>query len=199
MSYCVRWLFWGHLFLAWNASVNPVPAQAIADTRKSVADRLQLGFVTSREKLASVITALPTLSVRVTRYAVDTDAFQFSLPKVYAKSQFCCISVKSIQTKCHDLCKFRLNIQRDCFKYWVFNSLYTDVVLFFFSFFWKLNIGEHAGEARESERGTRERNKYFLLPPPLPSCAGVNKSPAVYFLSRALNGLWRENRGWLGV
>ena len=55
--------------------VNPVPAQAIADTRKSVADRLQLGFVTSREKLASVITALPTLSVHVTRYAVDPDAF----------------------------------------------------------------------------------------------------------------------------
>ena len=82
MSYCVRWLFWGHLFLAWNASVNPVPAQAIADTRKSVADRLQLGFVTSREKLASVITALPTLSVRVTRYAVDTDAFQATIASV---------------------------------------------------------------------------------------------------------------------
>ena len=62
--------------------MNPVPAQAIADTRKSVADRLQLGFVTSREKLASVITALPTLSVRVTRYAVIPDAFKATIASV---------------------------------------------------------------------------------------------------------------------
>ena len=45
-------------------------------------------------------------------------------------------------------------------------SLYTKVVLFFFSFFSK-NIGELASEeARENERG------YFLLPPPLHPCAG---------------------------
>ena len=82
MSYCVRWLFWGHLFLAWSASVNPVPAQAIADIRKSVADRLQLGVVASKQHLASVITALPTLSVRVTRYAVIPDAFKATIASV---------------------------------------------------------------------------------------------------------------------
>ena len=62
--------------------MNPVPARAIADIRKSVADRLQSGFVASKQHLASVITALPTLSVRVTRYAVDTDAFQATIASV---------------------------------------------------------------------------------------------------------------------
>ena len=62
--------------------MNPVPARAIADIRKSVADRLQLGFVASKQQLASVITALPTLSVRVTRYAVISDAFQATVASV---------------------------------------------------------------------------------------------------------------------
>ena len=50
-------------------------------------------------------------------------------------------------------------------------SLYTVVVLFFFSFF------------SITSSSARER------------AAAVNKSPAVYILSRALDGLWRENRG----
>ena len=50
-------------------------------------------------------------------------------------------------------------------------SLYTVVVLFFFSFFSK------------TSSNARER------------AAAVNKSPAVYILSRALDGRWRENRG----
>ena len=62
--------------------MNPVPARAIADIRKSVADRLQSGFVASKQHLASVITALPTLSVRVTRYAVIPDAFQATVASV---------------------------------------------------------------------------------------------------------------------
>ena len=62
--------------------MNPVPAQAIADIRKSVADRLQLGVVASKQHLASVITALPTLSVRVTQYAVIPDAFQATIASV---------------------------------------------------------------------------------------------------------------------
>ena len=62
--------------------MNPVPAQAIADIRKSVADRLQSGFVTPKQHLASVITALPTLSVRVTRYAVIPDAFKATIASV---------------------------------------------------------------------------------------------------------------------
>ena len=37
MSYCVlNRLFWEHLFLAQSASVNPVPAQAIADIPEKV-------------------------------------------------------------------------------------------------------------------------------------------------------------------
>ena len=60
-------------------------------------------------------------------------------------------------------------------------SLYTDVVLFFFSSFWKTSACSRARRAREKE-------KY-------PFALAVNKSPAVYFLSRALDGLWRENRG----
>ena len=63
--------------------MNPVPAQAIADIPgKGVADRLQSGFVTSKQHLASVITALPALSVRVARYAVVADAFQATIVSV---------------------------------------------------------------------------------------------------------------------
>ena len=36
---------------------------------------------------------------------------------------------------------------------------------------------------------------YFFFPHPYPLALAVNKSPAVYILSRALDGLWRENRG----
>ena len=62
--------------------VNPVPAQAIADIRKSVADALQLGLVTTAEILASVITALLAHGVHVTRYAVIRDAFKATIASV---------------------------------------------------------------------------------------------------------------------
>ena len=62
--------------------------------------------------------------------------------------------------------------------------------LFYFSF---RSFGKHR---RARERGARERKiNIFFFPHLCPPCAGVNKSPAVYILSRALNGLWRENRG----
>ena len=63
-------------------------------------------------------------------------------------------------------------------------SLYTDVVLFFFSFFWKTSACARA-RARASES----------FPHPYPFVLAVNKSPTVYFLSRTFDGLWRENRG----
>ena len=78
-------------------SVNPVPAQAIANTPgKGVADRLQSGFVTSKQHLASVISASLTLSVRVSRYAVVAVAFQAKVAfyseilalSSYSKSEF---------------------------------------------------------------------------------------------------------------
>ena len=39
------------------------------------------------------------------------------------------------------------------------------------------------------------RPSIFFFPHPYPLALAVNKSPAVYILSRALDGLWRENRG----
>ena len=51
------------------------------------------------------------------------------------------------------------------------SSLYTDVVLFLFTFFVLFeNIGEHASEANARKR--KIKNVYFLLPPPLPPCHG---------------------------
>lgn len=68
--------------------MNPVPAQAIADILwKSVADRLQSGLVTSRQQLASVITALQALGVRVTRSAVIADVFK---AKIASVAPVCC-------------------------------------------------------------------------------------------------------------
>ena len=61
-------------------------------------------------------------------------------------------------------------------------SLYTDLVLFFFSFFSKTS----ASEASARERARSARNHPLAL--------AVNKSPAVYILSPALEGLRRENR-----
>ena len=75
-------------------------------------------------------------------------------------------------------------------------SLYTDVVLFFFSFSWKTSACAKARRARERERerarSTRKKNN---LPHPYPFALAVNKSPAVYFLSRTLDWLWRQIRG----
>ena len=59
---------------------------------------------------------------------------------------------------------YRLTISRE-FLAQVTSSQYTDVVLFFFSFF------SSARERRDNERGS------------------INKSPAVYILSCALDGL----------
>ena len=39
------------------------------------------------------------------------------------------------------------------------------------------------------------RPSIFFFPHPYPFALAVNKSPAVYFFSRALDGLWRENGG----
>ena len=61
-------------------------------------------------------------------------------------------------------------------------SLYTDVVLFFFSFFSKTSASWPAKQARET------------FPHHYPLALAVIKSPAVYILSPALDGLWRENR-----
>ena len=57
---------------------------------------------------------------------------------------------------------------------------------FMFLFVLLVNIGVRESEA--STRAKREKEKY-------PFALAVNKSAAVYFLSRALDGLWRENRG----
>ena len=54
------------------------------------------------------------------------------------------------------------------------------------------NIGERSERARTSAE--REKEKFFFLQH-YPLALAVNKSPAVYILSPALDGLWRENRG----
>jgi len=87
--------------------VNPVPAQAIADIRKSVADRLQSGFVASKQHLASVITALPTLSVRVTRYAVIPDAFKATIVSV---APACCSRIVVSMNHAVMMCVFKEKI-----------------------------------------------------------------------------------------
>ena len=59
------------------------------------------------------------------------------------------------------------------------DSLYTDVVLFFFSFFSKTLASANS----ENGRGARERkinNVYFLLPYPYSLALAANKSPAVF-------------------
>ena len=65
---------------------------------------------------------------------------------------------------------------------------------FIFLFVLFQNIGQRESE-RENERGER-RASNFVFPHPYPLALAVNKSPAVFcFLSRALDGLRRENRG----
>ena len=61
-------------------------------------------------------------------------------------------------------------------EYILFLLAYTQT-LFYFSF----------RSFRRHRRARSARSVYFRLPPPL--------LPAVYFLSPALDGLWRENRG----
>ena len=78
-------------------------------------------------------------------------------------------------------------------------SLYTDVVLFIFLFFWKTSASARARRACErnvQERAwsARKKNKFFFLHL-CPLVLVVNKSPVVYFLSCTPNRLWIENRG----
>ena len=111
----------------------------------------------------------------------------------------------------------------------VSSSLYTDVVLFLFSFFSKTSASARASAECEKDESLTwwwQDNRlsangnllfvvkasfscsqrclptvYFLLPPPLPPCAGGQSIRCGFFLSRALEGLRRENRGsvnWLG-
>ena len=74
------------------------------------------------------------------------------------------------------------------------HSLYTDVVLFFFSL-----TGERASEARARERARSERKKnkerLFSSSPMHPFLLALaeNKSPAVFIFIRALDDLEREN------
>ena len=73
----------------------------------------------------------------------------------------------------------------------VFRSLYTAVVLSFFSFLSVISAS------------ARERKKFQLIPSILffphlyPLCWRSTNPPRFLFLSRALDGLWREIRGSL--
>ena len=80
-------------------------------------------------------------------------------------------------------------------------SLYTDVVLFFFSFFSKTSASSRAKRACENKRGAREgkiKNVYFLLPPtPTPlRWRSINPLRLVFYNARStdfekkLEGLW---------
>ena len=53
------------------------------------------------------------------------------------------------------------------------------------------SFGKH-GRSRERGEHANETSEH-------PFALAVNKFPAVYFLSRALEGLWRENRGSVGL
>ena len=65
--------------------------------------------------------------------------------------------------------------------------------LFYFSFcFFQKHL--QATRARENESGARE-TKIFFSTDPYPFALTVNKSPAVYILSPAFYGLWRESKG----
>ena len=71
-----------------------------------------------------------------------------------------------------------------------FNSLYTDDVLFFFSFFSKTSASSRAKRARENKRGARERN-LFSSYPITTSLRWRSINPCgLYFNTRA-----RRNRG----
>ena len=77
--------------------------------------------------------------------------------------------------------------------------------LFYFFFILCENIGKQSERARTSveREKKKERTSIFFFSHPYPPALVVNKSSAVYIISSALNGLWRENRGsvnrlWLG-
>ena len=64
-------------------------------------------------------------------------------------------------------------------------------------FFSKPSASLRAKQAPENERGARERKirSIFFFPHHRPLALTVNESRAVYILSPALDGLWKENRG----
>ena len=89
-----------------------------------------------------------------------------------------------LRRKCHT-CSCSLSLLALIFTL-VAASLYTDVVLFFFTFFSKTSA---------SSQG-RERASIFYFPHPYPLARAVSKSPrGFYFLLRAFDGPRRENRG----
>ena len=86
-----------------------------------------------------------------------------------------------------------------CLRY--FNrSLYTDVVLFFFSFFLKTLVSSRAKRACENERGARERKINFLFsssPTPTPfRWRSINPLRFIFYNARStdfeekIEGLW---------
>ena len=87
-----------------------------------------------------------------------------------------------IGQKTSALCKYKASDRKAWFDMTVFVCLLTDVALFFIF----------------NSRRARERKIYFLLPPPLPHCASGHLITCfLKFLSRALGGRLRENRGSL--
>ena len=101
-----------------------------------------------------------------------------------------CLTIAPLTEHCESLKKgswLSFIIPCESYLFWYGRSLYTDVVLFFFSFFWRTSACARVRRAREREEEKKNH--------PYPFALAVNKSPAVYLLSRALEGLWRENRG----
>ena len=103
----------------------------------------------------------------------------FAFPKLVSSISFtdnCCSSLRREKKRSYLACKQKL---------------------FYFSFrsFQKHRRARERIERARTNAQRAKENVYFLLSPPLPPCAGGNKSPAVYILSPFLDGLWRENRG----
>ena len=116
--------------------------------------------------------------------------------------QLCCMSVDN-RTICNSSHRWLLNIWR--------YSLYTDVVLFFFSFFWKTWASQPPQQALESSGRKRERarareTRESPSRAPVFSCAHYFQAPQyaryrrareggdLYFITRARRTLKRKQR-----
>ena len=64
-------------------------------------------------------------------------------------------------------------------------SLYTDVILFFFSFFTRTSASSRAKRARRARKKNKELFFIFFFPHHYPLALAVNKSPAVYITALA--------------
>ena len=64
-------------------------------------------------------------------------------------------------------------------------SLYTDVILFFFSFFTRTSASSRAKRARRARKKNKELFSIFFFPHHYPLALAVNKSPAVYITALA--------------